>query len=144
MHSMDALPILSTSIDGKKRQCWKPSSPRNSKRQDNLTVHNIILRNITEASDASTSMKPYIKKDNGRAEIKVLHRRYEDVAMQEQYGRKANRTIETIQYRNERAMTFETFASKIVKSVDELKNEIGACTTLTLLRSSGRGSTMLN
>ena len=29
--------------------------------KDNLTVHNIILRNISDASDAFTYVKPYIK-----------------------------------------------------------------------------------
>ena len=46
---------------------------------------------------------------------------YENVAMQEQYVIEANRTIETIQYRNERAMTFEIFVRKLVKDVDELE-----------------------
>ena len=39
-------------------------------KQDNLTVHNIILRNIADASDAFTYVKPYIKKEDGRTDIK--------------------------------------------------------------------------
>ena len=66
-------------------------------------------------------MKPYIKKDDGRTDIKVLHSRYENVTVQEQYVSEANRTIETIKYRNERGMTFEKFVSKIFKFVDELE-----------------------
>ena len=69
---------------------------------------------------AFTYVKPYIKKDDDRADIKELHSRYEKVAMQEQYVITANRTIDTIQYRNERAMTFEKFVGNIVKTVDEL------------------------
>ena len=65
-------------------------------------------------------MKPYIKKDYVRTDIKSLCSRYENVAMQEQYVSEANGTIETIQYRNERAMPFEKFVSKLVKAVDEL------------------------
>ena len=80
-------------------------------KQDNLTVHNIILRNIADASYEFTYVKPYNKKDDGRTDIKVLRSRYENVAMQEQYFSEAKRTIETIQYRNERAMTFKTFVS---------------------------------
>ena len=80
-------------------------------KQDNLTLHNIILRNIADASDAFTYVKPYIKKEDGRTDRKALRTRYENVAMQEQYVSEAKRTIETIQYRNERAMTFETFSS---------------------------------
>ena len=71
-------------------------------KQDNFTVHNIILRNISDASDAFTYVKPYIKKYDVRTDIKALRSRYENVAMQEQYVSKARRTIETIQYINER------------------------------------------
>ena len=75
-------------------------------KQDNLTVHNIILRNIADTSDEFTSLKPYIKKDDGRTDIKALCSKYENFAMQEQYVIESNRTIETIQYRNERSTTF--------------------------------------
>ena len=61
-------------------------------------VHTIILRNIADASDAFTYVKPYIKKDDGRYYIQALRSRYENVAIQEQYVSKAKRTIETIQY----------------------------------------------
>ena len=44
-----------------------------------------------------------------------------NVAMQDKYVSYSTRTIETIQYRNERAMTFEKFVRKIVKAVDELE-----------------------
>ena len=90
-------------------------------KQYNLTVHNIILRNITDTSDAFTYVKPYIKKENGRTDIKVLCSRYENLSMKEQYVSETKRTIETIQYRNERAMTFENFVRKLVKAVDELE-----------------------
>ena len=33
-------------------------------KQEKPTVHNIILHNIADASDAFTYVKPYIKKDN--------------------------------------------------------------------------------
>ena len=90
-------------------------------KQDNLTVYNIILRNIDDASDALTFSKPYIKKDYSRTDIKALSSRYENVAMQEQYVSEANHTIETIQYRNKRATTFEKFVRKLVKAADELE-----------------------
>ena len=41
--------------------------------------------------------------------------------MQEQYVNEAKRTIETLIYRNERALKFEKFVSKFTKSVDELE-----------------------
>ena len=52
-------------------------------KQNNLTVHNIILRNITESSDGFTYVNPYIKKDDVRTDIKELRSRYENGAMQE-------------------------------------------------------------
>ena len=69
-------------------------------KQDNLTVHNTILRKIADASDALTYVKPYIKKDDGRADIKALSIRYKKDAMQEQCVREAKHTIGTLQYRN--------------------------------------------
>ena len=89
-------------------------------KQDNFTVHKIILRNIDDASDAFTYVKPYIKNDDGRTDTKALRSRYENVAMQEKCVSEAKRTIETIQYRNKRAMTFDKFVRKLVKAVDEL------------------------
>ena len=68
-------------------------------KQYKLTVHIIIFRYIADASYAFTYVKPYIKKDNGRDNIKELRSRYENVAMQEQYISEAKRTIETLQYR---------------------------------------------
>ena len=90
-------------------------------KQDNLSVNNIIFCNIADTSYAFTYVKPYIKKDDGRTDIKALRSRYENVSMQEQYVSEAKRTIETIQYRNERAIKFETFFSKLFKSVKELE-----------------------
>ena len=113
-------------------------------KQDNLTFHNIILRNIADASYAFTYVKPYIKNDNGRTDIKALCSRYENVATQEHYVSEDKRTIETIQYRNERAMMFEKFISKLFKSANELVKRGRECTTMTLLISYGRGSETLN
>ena len=42
-----------------------------------------MIRNIADASDAFTYVKPYIKKDDGRTDIKALRSRYENIAMQE-------------------------------------------------------------
>ena len=77
-------------------------------------MHNIILRNISDASDAFTYLNPYINKDDVRAYIKALCSRYENVAMQDQYGSEVNHTIETIQYRNERAIMLEKFFGMII------------------------------
>ena len=84
-------------------------------------MHNIILCNISDASDAFTYVKPYTKKDDVRNEIKALCSRYENVAMQEKYLSETNPTIETIHYINERAITFEKFVNKLVKTINELE-----------------------
>ena len=44
--------------------------------QDKLTVHNIILRNIAYGLDAFTYVKPYLKKDDGRLDMKALREQY--------------------------------------------------------------------
>ena len=66
-------------------------------KQDNLTVQNIISRNIADKSDAFNYVKPYINKDNVRTDIKELRSRHQNVAMQEHYVSKANRKIDTMQ-----------------------------------------------
>ena len=49
-----------------------------------------------------------------------MRSRYENVSMQEQYVSEAKHTIETLQYRNKRAMKFEKFVRKLVQPVNEL------------------------
>ena len=41
--------------------------------------------------------------------------------MHEQYVNEAKKTLETVAYRNERAMKFEKFAAKFTQVVDELE-----------------------
>ena len=69
--------------------------------QDKLTVHNILLRNIVDGSDAFAYVKPYLKKEDVRLDIRDLRWRYENAAMQEQYINEAKQTLETLTYRNE-------------------------------------------
>ena len=69
--------------------------------QDKLTVHNILLRNIVDGSDAFAYVKPYLKKEDVRLDIWALRWRYENAAMQEQYINEAKQTLETLTYRNE-------------------------------------------
>ena len=73
--------------DQTERKTWEEKSVLESPlirilhKKDNLTVHNILLRNIADTSDASTYMKPYIKKDDGRDDIKSLRSKYENFAI---------------------------------------------------------------
>ena len=82
--------------------------------QDKLMVHNTILRNIADGSDAFTYVKPYLKKDDRRLDIQHLRGRYENAAVHEQYINKAKRTLEKLTYRNQRALKFEKFVAKFV------------------------------
>ena len=83
-------------------------------------MHNIILRNIADGWDAFTYVKPYLNKYDGRLDIQDLRGRYESATMHEQYINEAKRTLETLTYRNERALKFKNFVAKFVKAVDEL------------------------
>ena len=65
-------------------------------KQDNLKVHNTILRNIPDASDVIIYVKPYINKDDVRTDVKVLRSMIDNVAMQEHYVSEARRKIDTI------------------------------------------------
>ena len=68
--------------------------------QENLTVHDIILRKIADVSDAFTYVKPYLKKDNGILDIQALMGRYENEAIHEQYINRSKRTLEKLTSRN--------------------------------------------
>ena len=87
--------------------------------QDKLTVHNIIIQNIDNGSDTNTYVKPHIKRDNGRRDIKALRGRYKNTATNEQYVNKVNRTIETEANRNGRAIKFDKLLYKFTQGVDE-------------------------
>ena len=89
--------------------------------QDKLTIHNIIIRNISDGFDAYTYVNPHINRYTGRRYIKALRGRYKNSAMHEQYVNKYKRTLETVAYRNERAMKFENFVAKFTQAVDELE-----------------------
>lgn len=88
---------------------------------DNTTVHQIILQNIGEDSDAYTYIKTRIRQENGRVDIKALRERFENTSTQEAKINAAKRTIETIQYRNERSMSFEKFSAKLQRALDDLE-----------------------
>ena len=44
--------------------------------QDKLTVHNIMLRNIADGSDAFTYVKSYLKRDDVILDIQALRGKY--------------------------------------------------------------------
>ena len=92
----------------------------NKYKLDALTVHNIITRNISETYHAYTYIKPNIKKKNGQIDIEALRVRYHDPAMQDMCINEAKTTLETLSYRNERAMKYEVFNCKFQNAVNIL------------------------
>ena len=87
---------------------------------DKLAVHNIIARNISETSHAYTYIKPTIRQNDGRTDIVALKARYQNPAMQDMYVNEAKKTLETISYKNERAMKFEIFSGKFQNAINVL------------------------
>ena len=90
-------------------------------RHDAKTVHQIILKNISEESDAYTYIKPFLRHEDGRRDIVALRGRYENVSSLETRVNEAKQLFDSLQYRNERHMPFEQFVAKFHRAVDELE-----------------------
>ena len=89
---------------------------------DHTTVHQIILQNIGEDSDAYTYIKTRIRQENGRIDIQALRSRFEITSTIEAKINAAKRTIDTLQYRNKRSMSFEKFSAKLQHALDNLED----------------------
>ena len=87
---------------------------------DKKAVHNIIIRNIAESSDAYIYLKPSIKQEDGAADIRLLRDRYDNDATKQQRINEANNSLKNLTYKNERSMTFEKFSGLLKKAVDTL------------------------
>ena len=68
----------------------------NKYKLDALTVHNIITQKIYETSHEYTYIKPKIKKNNGRIDIKSLRARHHNPEMQDMYTNESKKTFETL------------------------------------------------
>ena len=90
--------------------------------RDTATVHQLIIKNITEDSDAYTYVKPILRHENGRRDIKALVDRYESAAGIQERISEAHKVLSQIRYRNERAMSFETFSAKLQNALDQLES----------------------
>ena len=89
-------------------------------RLDARTVHQLILTNVVEDSDAYTYIKTLLRYRNGRRDILALRMRYENDATKQAIINAAKVTLDTLRYKNERSFTFEKFSSKLQKAYDEL------------------------
>jgi len=87
---------------------------------DAKTVHNIILKNIHEDSDAYTYLKPLLNQQDGRRDRLALRERYSSDASMQVIINAAKNILEHLRYKNERSFKFETFSSKLQNAYDDL------------------------
>ena len=97
-----------------------PISGRDFK-QDSKTVHNLILKNLSENSEAYTYIETSLGDQDGRVDILALRKRYSNAAADDVLGNEAKETFSRLLYKNERAMTFEKFQEKFLKCINDLK-----------------------
>ena len=91
-------------------------------KNDARLVHQIILRNVSEESNAYTYIKPLLRHRDGRRDIVALKERYSSDASKQAIINSAKQVLETLRYKNERSFTFEKFSSKLQKACDELED----------------------
>ena len=70
-------------------------------KMDSEVVHNIILKNISQDSDAYTYIKPHLKLKNGRSDILALRDRFENKGMLQERINQAEATLKRLVYRDE-------------------------------------------
>ena len=85
-----------------------PITGRNFK-QDAKMVHNIILKNLSENSEAYTYIENSIGEQDGRVDILALRARYANKSADDVLGNEAKESFLRLIYKNERAMSFEKF-----------------------------------
>lgn len=88
---------------------------------DTRTVHQLILRNVHEDSDAYTYIKPLLRKRDGRLDILALRDRYHNDATKQAIINSAKNTLSHLRYKNERSFPFEKFSARLQKAYDELE-----------------------
>ncbi len=88
---------------------------------DARTVHQIILRNVHEDSDAYTYIKTLLRHRNGRRDMIALRERYSSDATRQTIINSAKGTLDNLRYKNERSFSFERFSAKLQRAYDELE-----------------------
>ena len=88
---------------------------------DAKTVHQIILRNVHEDSDAYTYIKPLLRRRDGRLDIMALCDRYHNDATKQAIINSAKNTLSHLRYKNERSFSFEKFSARLQKAYDDLE-----------------------
>ena len=80
------------------------------------------MSNISEDSDAYTYIKPLLRHEDGRRDIKALRSRYLNTSTRQTTINEANQVLDNLTYRNKRAMTFEKFSSKLQNALNDLED----------------------
>jgi len=88
---------------------------------DARTVHQIILRNVHEDSDAYVYLKPLLRRQDGSLDIRALRDRYQSEASVQATINSAKAVLSSLRYKNERSFSFERFSSKLQKAYDDLE-----------------------
>jgi hypothetical protein len=88
---------------------------------DRRTVHGIIMRNISEDSEAYTYVKPKIKLHDGRKDIENLRKRFNSRSAREQKVNNSDATLKNLVYKSERMLSFSKFVAKFQAAVDNRK-----------------------
>ena len=74
---------------------------------DARTVHQLILRNVNEDSDAYTYITPLLRRRDGRLDILALRDKYHNDATKQAIINSAKATLSHLRYKNERSFSFE-------------------------------------
>ena len=89
-------------------------------KQDAKTVHNLIMKNLSENSEAYTYIENSIDEQDGRVDIIALRTRYSNKSADDVLGNEAKESFRNLVYKNERAMSFEKFQERSLKSINDL------------------------
>ena len=88
---------------------------------DARTVHQIILRNVHENSDAYVYLKPLLRRQDGSLDIQALRGRYQSEASVQAIINNAKSVLCNLRYNNERYFSFERFSAKLQRAYDDLE-----------------------
>jgi len=88
---------------------------------DARTVHQIILRNVHEDSDAYVYLKPLLHRQAGSLDIQALRGRYQSEASVQAIINNAKSILCNLRYKNERSFSFERFSAKFQRAYDDLE-----------------------
>lgn len=112
--------VLDAGIDWNEKAVLMAKHDGAKYKEDCKSVHEIVMNNVAEGSEAYGHLKPILRKNDGRADIKALKRIYGGGAMRAIRIKVAENSFESVSY-GDRGRTFEQFSSTLRHAVEELK-----------------------